>query len=67
VLLHKCENWNLLKQHERRTEAAALNILISVVGYKWDDHKTNARIRHIKMYNLIQIMCIVHASGHDLH
>jgi hypothetical protein len=51
VLLYNCENWTLLKQHERRTEAAEM---VSVVGYTWYDHKTNSRIRQdISTYNLI--------------
>jgi hypothetical protein len=39
MLLYECENWTLLKQHERRTDVAEMNLLVSVVGYTLFDHK----------------------------
>jgi hypothetical protein len=45
MLLYESENWTLLKQHERRIEAAEMNLLVSVVGYTLFDHKKNERIR----------------------
>ena len=69
MLLYECEKWTLLKQHERRTEAAEMKLFVSVVGYTLFDHKKNEIIRkeiNICVYNLIEIMCIVHASGHNI-
>jgi len=43
--MYECENLTLLKQHERRTETAEMNLLVSVVGYTLFDHKKNETIR----------------------
>jgi hypothetical protein len=45
LLLCECENGTLLKQHERRTAAAEMILLVSVVGYTLFDHYKNGRIR----------------------
>ena len=47
-----------------------MNLLVSVIGYTLFDLKKNERIRkdiYIYIYNLIEIMCIVHASGHTIY
>jgi hypothetical protein len=45
TLLHGCENWVSLKQHERRTETTEVKFLKSVTGYTLYDYKTNEEIR----------------------
>jgi hypothetical protein len=39
------ENWTLLNQRERRTEAEEKKFLTSVAGYALEDHRTNEEIR----------------------
>jgi len=41
VFQYRCENWTLLKQHERRTERADMEVFMSTAGYTWYYHKTN--------------------------
>jgi hypothetical protein len=59
----------LLKRHERRVEAAEIFFfLVSVVGNTSYDHETNEEIREeMNIYNLNEIMWIVHASGHNIY
>ena len=47
VFQYGCENWTLLKQHERRTETAEMEIFMSTAGYTLYYHKTNGEIREV--------------------
>ena len=42
-----CENWTLLKQHERRTERAKMEVYMSIAGYTLYYHKTNGETRDV--------------------
>jgi hypothetical protein len=44
ALLYECENWVLLKPHERRIETAEMRFLRRVSGYIMYDHETNEEI-----------------------
>jgi hypothetical protein len=57
TLLYGCENWVLLKQHERRTEAAEMKFLISVAGHTMCDYKTNEEMgKELHIYDLNKII-----------
>lgn len=47
VFQYGCENWTLLKQQERRTERAEMEVLMSTAGYTLYYHKTNGEIREV--------------------
>jgi len=47
MLLYECENWTLLKQYERSTETAEMNLLVSVIGYTLFDHKKMKELEKI--------------------
>ena len=47
MLLYECENWTLLKQYERSTETAEMNLLVSVIGYTLFDLKKMKELEKI--------------------
>jgi hypothetical protein len=47
VFQYGCENWTLLKQHERRTERPVMDVFMSTAGYTLYYHKTDGEIREV--------------------
>jgi len=47
VFQYGCENWTLLKQHERRPERAEMEVFMSTGGHTLYYHKTNGEIREV--------------------
>jgi hypothetical protein len=57
MLLHGCENFTLIKQHEEKVETMEMKCLRSVAGYTLYDHKTNEEMRkEWDMYNISEIV-----------
>ena len=62
------ENWTSLKQHERRTERAEMEVFMSTAGYALYYYKTNGEIREVINTCIIHFKwsyCGLQMQGHN--